>query len=209
MLYSKRQLAVRHAASTEATRFNLNGVRFHADGSTEATNGHILCRITAKAPPLDEYPSPKGSSLDGAILEGEQEPFTFPIDAVNRLVKAIPKKAHFPILEHAALDVGASNANGSARFITTDLESTQAIEGRKIEGDFPDTGKVIPGGKPVTTLALNLTLLCKLEKALREFNGGKDAIANLEIHGPHTPVKLTASNPDVGEFLAVIMPMRV
>ena len=201
MLYSRSHLSVRHAASTDTGRFNLNGVRFNADGSTEATNGQIFCKATPAQAPVDEFPAGWG-----ATLEGEQEPFTFPLDAVNKLVKAIPKKSHIPILQNAAVDVPHTNTSGSARFVTTDLESNKVVEAKTLEGEWPNTAQVIPDGVATVKIGLNLTLLGKIEKALREFNGGGNAVCCVEIFDKNTAIKITAENCDGGEFLAVIMP---
>ena len=164
MLYSRAHFAVRHAASKDESRYNLNGVHFRADGSTEATDGFMLIRVKAEVPPDDEHP--RG-------CEGKPEAFTLPIDAVDRIVKGLPKRNKIPILDYAVLDVPATNANGSARFVSTDLESDAVTEARKVEAEFPDTGHILKPEREAETpaFAINLDLVVRLAKAVREFTG--------------------------------------
>ena len=217
MLYSKAHFAVRHAASTDETRYNLNGLHFRGDGTTEATDGHMLIRIKAATPAYDEHPNG---------TEGVPEPFILPLEAAHRVAKAIPKRSPSPVLTHAALDVPSTNGNGSARFVVTDgyngTGNEQAIEAKKIEGEYPNTDQVIPKDAPFS-FCINLTLLERVIKASKEFGGsgkgkdskGKDSkgnqahFAKFHVTDNSSPVRITISNPDVGELEAVIMPVRV
>ena len=208
MLYSKSQLAVRHAASKDSTRENLCGVRFKKDGTVEATDGHILCRIKAETPPVGEFPT-----VGDAKLEGEVQDFTLELGAVERIVKALPKRPRMPVLAHAAVNVPATNGNGSAEFITTDLETAQTIKGRKLEDNWPNTDMVIPADDGEgASFCVNLSLLVRIEKSVREFMGGSRIGAPVRIklgRDGYAPIKITAKNPDVGELTAVVMPMRM
>lgn len=208
MLYSKNQLAVRHAASKDESRANLCGVRFKKDGTVEATDGHILCRIKAEAPPVEEFPV-----VVGAELDGEVEDFTLELGAVERIVKAIPKRTRMPVLAHAAVNVSATNGNGSAEFITTDLETAQTIKGRKLDDHWPNTDSVIPAEDGEgASFCVNLSLLVRIEKAVREFRGNAQTGAPVRVklgRDAFSPIRITAKNPGVGELTAVVMPMRM
>lgn len=207
MLVSKAQLTVRHAASKDTSRYNLNGIRFEADGRTVATDGHRLYTVTAEVPSDDDYPN----VADVENTSEPLEPFILPSETADRVRKAIPKKQRAPILEYARLDVASTNANGSARFVTTDIENAQVVEGRKIEGEFPDWRKVMPEeGKAQVTVTLNWQYLADIGKALNEFApGSRGKAVKLEITDALSPVKFTATDPDSGaEFTGIIMPMR-
>jgi len=212
MLVSKSHLSVRHGASKDASRYNLNGVRFEADGSTVATNGHLLMRTRIEPQSSEEYPSWDGFS---AQSDATLEPFTLPLDTADSLAKAVKANEKtrsartMPILSNAALDVAATNANGKARFGVTDLESGQVIEGRKVEGDFPNYHQVIPAPEKFTrSVHVNAGYLATILKAASEF--GHHGAIKLELQDdPMSPIRLSVHNPDIGDFEAILMPMRV
>ena len=209
MLVSKTALSVRHAASKDATRYNLNGVRFESDGRVIATDGHRLYTVT----PPEEKPDPREfPAIPGVEDPGGSaplEPFTLPLAAADAVAKAIPKRG-LPILKNALLDVDGTNGSEKARFVTTDLEVTTPIEALKIDGDFPDWRQVMPDGEPTVKLALNWQYLADLGKALNEFcPGSREKLVTIEIIDEMSPVKFTAKNPDTGEeFTGLIMPIR-
>ena len=212
MLFSRRHFAVRHAASQDETRYNINGVRIEADGTTIATNGHWLCKVELEHADPKEWPT----MPDGAVpSDAPLEPFTLPLDTVAKLVKALPKREPrtMPILANAALDVDATNANGAARFYATDLESMDRIEGRKIGNDYPDWRMVMPKEAPEVTFGISLVLLEGLCKAVREFSPDKKSSDTLPLKfelgkDEFCPIKITAEH-DGGTLTAVLMPMRL
>ena len=207
MLYSKSQLAARHAASTDPTRFNLNGVHFKADGSTEASDGHMLIQVS----PLGTDPQAFPASAGINYTEGETlVPFILPSATVNQLAKSIPKAGKgFPILANAALDVASTNANGAARFVVTDLETSGEVKGEKIAGEFPNTSQVIPERGEVT-FAMNLEFLEKVIKAAKEFAPkSKCRVAKFYATDTLSPVRIELDDAEHGEMLAVVMPVRV
>ena len=215
-LYSKAHFAVRHAASKDATRYNLNGIHFKTDGTTEATDGHILCRVKAATPPGDEYPTVPGVYFgEGEALQS----FILPLEAADRAVKSIPKatRTSMPVLSHTALDVKSTNENGNARFVATDIETATVTEGKKIEVEFPKTENVIPkvAEDAVPTFVLNLQLMERIIKAAKEFKGPKarDLAAAFYVSegkdAAISPILIRMKDPNIGELEAVIMPMRL
>ena len=210
MLYNRSHLSVRHACSTDETRYNLCGVHFLADGTTEATNGDWLLRAKPHKQDMEEFPATATAGIPAH--PPELEPFILPRDTVDALVKRLPKKQMaLPILSNALLDVARANGNGDACFITTDLETQEMTKGRKIDGEFPNTDKVIPAAdkKPTATFGVNLKYLAACYKAVVEFGGKQHTNVKIEIFGELEPIRLTYSNPDTGELLAVIMPVRL
>ena len=216
-LYSKAHFAVRHAASKDATRFNLNGIHFKADGTTEATDGHILIRVKAETPSGDEYPSVPG--VEASNGEALKE-FILPTEAAERAVKSIPKgRQTMPVLSNVGLDVKSTNENGAARFITTDLETTAVTEGRKIDGEFPKTDQLIPkvADDAEPTFVIDLNLMERIVKAAKEFGGSGKAnisgkpvtFAKFYVSDPLSAILIQVDNPHVGQLEAVIMPCRI
>jgi len=210
MLYSKAHFAVRHAAAN-AGRPSLHGIHFKADGSTEATDGHILFQVKAETPDDDEYPAV------GGIKSSTEElvPFTMPLDACEAIAKSIPKRntRYMPVLSHAALDVAETNANGKARFVTSDLTTTTPIESEKIDGTYPNTDAVIPKIDGKCAFAIDLNLLVKVAKAAKEYRAGTGGRTNMiaakfYVTDDMSPIRIEID--DAGDtFTAIVMPVRV
>src|SRR5437867_1836182 len=112
------------------------------------------------------------------------------------ILKALPKRSSLPILEHACVDVPASNVNGTFRAVATDLETTTPIEVRKVDGEFPTYSQVIPGGEPVFSIGFDTCLLRRvLDVAVkckgRDYKGA--AGFRFDFYGPDAPVKITST----------------
>jgi len=231
MLVTKAHLAVRHAASKDKTRYNLNGVYFRGvthEGEvaypvTEATNGHMLLRITAAVSPDADFPAVAGLTLSAE----DPTPFILPVDAADDLAARLKKKPRttMPILADAVLDVPYTNANGKALFVLTDLETAQRVEARKIDGWWPNTDSVIPAKRQhvegegeegedarlvddAPSFTVNLELLERVLKAAREADiAGPACAARFWVIDALSPLRIEMSG-DGGELLAVVMPLR-
>jgi hypothetical protein len=85
------------------------------DGTTIATDGHILAKFTPLSNPAGkEYPVIDGVNADDG--ENKLQPFTLSTEAATILLRALSKKTprHLPILGNVALDVEQTNSNGFA-----------------------------------------------------------------------------------------------
>lgn len=229
MLVTKAHLCVRHAASKDETRPNLNGVRFRSVenpdakpgdavyATTEATDGHMLIRVTAASSPDSEYPALPGYESSDAA----PEPFTLPLGAADELKDVLQwagkRRGSMPILTNVLLDVPHANANGSVRFVATDLETQRKVEAKKIEGEYPNTDRVIPekptlpdGEAAPASFTVDLNLLERVLKAAREggFAGRTSVAARFYVTDPLSALRIEISHPNVGELLAVIMPLK-
>src|SRR5262245_12487662 len=124
MLLQRKALEIARAASKDQTRQSICGVRVEPDGTTIATDGHILARFTPTIK-VDgkEYPAIDGITADDG--ENKLVPFTLTTEGVAMLLRALSKKAqrHLPILGNVAVDVEQTNRNGFAVTAVTDLEN--------------------------------------------------------------------------------------
>ncbi len=145
----------------------MSGVHFRADGTTVATNGHMMLSVKAERPTLEDWPCLPG--VDTADLAGDVKPFTLPTETATKVFKAI-RKSKIPVLESIALNVGETNRGPNARFHATDLETVDVIESRKVDGDFPNTdqveARIREGGE--FCFAVDLRLIEQLIKAAKE-----------------------------------------
>ena len=205
MLYNKRHLCVRHAASTDPNRVNLNGVHFEPDGKVIGTDGHILAIVEAA------QIAPRHA--DDTALKA----FTLPLDAAIRLERAIPKGRETrsrPILGNAQLDVEHTNENGVVRFRTTTLGSVQVHDARKVDGEFPRWGQVIPDEsslrEPVGFDADLLARACKIAKEFAKAAGMRKPWVKVRLNSdPRCAAKLTVESPDGDTLTMIVMPSRV
>ena len=208
-LYSRSQLSVRHAASKDETRFNMNGIHFREDGTVEATDGHMAARVKVETPPAEGYPH----VADLTPTDEPLVPFILPIKAAEAVVRAIPRKQANPVLEHAVLDVAETNGNESARFVTSDLDTTTPMLANKIDGKFPDTDQIFPSITGDPSFSLNVGLLERACKIAKEFAKG-DRVTCLRFYPANedasvSPIGIRVVSEAHGELEIVVMPMRL
>lgn len=202
MNINKLNLEVSKCASTEESRYHLNGVHFTSD-YTEATNGHILARVTYPTQfPEDELPEMIKSKDKSEIKE-----FVIPLNGVKEI--KFPKgKVPLPILADTYVDVEHTNQNGVARFSYTDLQTTPTTEVRKIDGDFADTEAVWCKDEPQFEFTLNPNYLKRMCDIAEGF-GGRVPCIKLTFYKKDGPMKIDAYNQDPGQyFKGLVMPMR-
>src|SRR5262249_23950911 len=208
MLLERKALEIVRAASKDQTRQSICGIRIEGDGTTIATDGHILAKLTPTAnPDGKEYPALEGVKADDG--ENKLQPFPLPTEAVAILLKALPKKTprYLPILGNVALDVEQTNGNGCAVAAITDLENPQVFKLRKVTDDFPEYQSVFPKGKPKLVIGFMMTALENLLSTLRAT--GVDGFV-VEIRDETGPALIKARTKDGdGLVTALIMPARV
>ena len=169
-----------------------------------ATDGHRLGVIGHQTNhPGADYPC-KGYCP--AQPDEKLEPVIVPLDAVKEWAKSIPKAKTMAVLEHVAINVHATNANGTIEAFTTDLENVRQHNARKIDGKFPNYQNVIPSGNPVAYTHVNAEYLMQLGKAFKD--AGMPVIS-IQLNGPLSPMKFTGENLDTGQkATAVLMPVK-
>jgi hypothetical protein len=214
MLLNPKVLRLSKAASKEPQRETLACVHIRADGSAEATDGHMLVRWTPtekldpKEYPIIEGVNAGGVDEEGNPLEPELEPFMLPRESAEGILKALPKgRTTFPILRNVLLDTEKTNADGNAVMAVTNLETAQVFKPRKTEGQFPDLDKVIPTGKrPAIRMGFDLHYLGILLDTLKALNV---RYIQVKSYDELEPIKIEAIDSDSeGEVLAVLMPCR-
>ena len=188
-----KQLAVLHAASTDSTRYNLNSVRFEADGSLVATDGHMLAVV-----------KPETEEADGGI-----DPFVISLESAKTLNKGTRGKQNVG----ACVDRDATNGNGSLRVTLSD---GSALELPKVEfgddGFYPDWQQVMPknGRKIEHRVGLSLHVLERMVTIARqatETRKGEQRTLVFEFGSEFEPVKVT--DPKDEALTIVLMPCRL
>lgn len=213
MLINRANLELAALASTDATRFVLNGLHLSQE-CTVATDGHVLGIVELP----HDLPEADFPDVGVAPLTDPLAPFgtcTLTQATASALKAAIPRKHRLPILTNALVDI-AGSSNGSFRAVAaTDLEVTQPIEGDKIAGEYVAWANVLPTGKVVSTFHFNAALLRRiLDVALKcqaKDGRAKSSTLKLEIfddqHGLG-PMKLTGTTEAGQAMTFLLMPVR-
>ena len=208
MLLQRKALEIVRAASKDQTRQSICGIRIEGDGTTIATDGHILAKFTPTVnPDGKEYPAIEGVNADDG--ESKLQPFTLPTEAVAILLKALPKKTprFLPILGNVALDVEQTNGNGCAVAAITDLENPQVFKLRKVSDDFPEYQNVFPKGKPKLVIGFMMPAVENLLSTLGATGVDEFVVELRDERGPAL-IKARTKDGD-GLVTALIMPARV
>lgn len=209
MLIPKTALAITAATSTDEMRYSLNAVQLTRTAPTTcqaaATNGTALITCTWPDANSSDYPL-----INGAPAATEKPDFTTLIhrDDLNAAAKTIPKKPYTPILKNLALNETA--APNSITLTTTDLSRPTVQTVKPVDGTFPDFTKVIPTAEPTFTIFLSAELVSATLATCAKIldNPKKSSMLKFEFTDNRSPVKITGSNSDGLQVLAVIMPMR-
>lgn len=203
---NRHNLALVELASKDACRFALCGVYVEA-GRTIATDGHCLGIVDTPKVEAIEFPDAGDVETPTAALK----PAIIPTDGCKAIAKALPRRSHLPVLLNARVDVNRTNANGSVRVVSTDLETTTPVDVKKIEGEFPDVSQVLPSGEPVLTIGFNALLLARVLKVAGTMARGAANGVKLEFFDKKGtgPVKITCETEEGQAATFLVMPVRL
>lgn len=209
-MLTRANLDIAKLAAKEDSRYMLRGIRVTPE-HTEVTDGHCLMRVATPKMSVKDFPV-----IEGASAGTDQfEPFQIFSEDALAVSKAIPRKATFPVLQHAAVGK-ASDANGHAELQVTDLQCPRVFQARKMEGPWPDTDRVIPEkGKAKLSIGLNADLLVKILQqfiAQHRAEGTSRGKLPFAVQLSFTDAENAVRIDSVGlpqESVAVLMPMRV
>jgi len=207
-LLGKRSLEIIKLASNDETRQALNGLYVDGD-TTVVTDGHKMMRVKSQSLPVSEWPA-------NGVKWTVEEPFIIDKKTVEKALKNIPKKQAIPILHNAAVGlvkVGDGEAK-KAVCQTTDLERTENIETRTVDGKFPDYKRVIPDYENLeqySRVGISAKYLMDVCSILKNYDERMNLITiyfKKEETG-NSSIVLTAEDGEGNEATAVIMPMRL
>lgn len=141
MLIPKSVLSVSDVASRDATRYHLNCLRLRRDAHgaprAEATDGKRA--MSATWTELDNAEFPYVGDRQVATTKPGFE-FLLPLPAIPGVRELVGKKPVKPVLGMVAVDEAA--ANGTARFVGTDLATTRELTAAGVDGQYPNLSVV-------------------------------------------------------------------
>lgn len=170
MLYNDINLSVCKIASKEKFRHELCSVLF--------------CKNKTVAPEnikAEDFPT-----TDGQSVLTDCVPFMVNAKSISEI--KLPKSKTLPILNNLAIK---KMNDKSVEFLTTDLEKAEIKTLQKIEGNFPDAGKLWPFQKPVAEIKVNGAYLKNLVDILMKLGGSMNEIT-LKFYGNEKPLLIEA-----------------
>ena len=194
---NRRSLAPIHCASTDKSREHLTTLHFEPDGTTVATNGHVMAVVTP-GEPLHESQHLNPFELNvgdlAPILKEQRKKNATPAD-VNRL----KTNTH----EHCRIDTGMGSA----------------VEIPKVQCTYPDWKQVLPTDPTYYSVRISLHVLESMIASARQFTGtrkgeggmfgveGRKSIVQFDFHEDTEckPFTVTAKDKDSGDTLKVVM----
>lgn len=208
LLTARALLAALECASSDETRPILNGALLQPDGSLVATDGYRLVHIPPSGGNAAEFPSQPGLTPYEIPAAGVIIPAQAMKAAADALKKV--KSQYLPILGYTAL---MQNANGQPGFVVTNLDTTNHLTFRPLEGPYPNYPQVIPGPSEddrfVTLGSSQLKALVKVAETITARTAKGNPIA-ITIRVPKNPI--TAHTAYIHEHenqaYMLIMPLR-
>jgi hypothetical protein len=195
---------VAKVASKDEQRYRINSIYCHPK-YTVGCDGYALMIVTAPKVDIKEMPTPSEGKLTDKF-----EPFLLDLNDAKKVEKSIPQKVTFSTLKHAAI-IKTKNDDAFAKIFTTDLQSQNITVLKKVEGEYPQFGKVLPKGKPVKTIRVQTKLLRNLLSAIEEAQGpAKMPYVDLQIYDDEEgPIRLSSCNQNTNQKItAVLMTMK-
>ena len=205
-LYSKQQLQVVKACSKDETRAALNGVLVDKN-KLVATDGHRMIVVEDKA--IDNS---KDWPVNGVDWQASNKPFIIPSSAINKAIKNIPKSKDtrgLPILEKVAIGETPEN---TITLQTTDLDTTDNVKTKIVNGKFPDYERVIPNlgevGGYDKKVGLNAHYMVEALQLMINFADEKSKMVTFHMKDENHSIVLTCENEET-KTTCVVMPMRL
>ena len=193
MLYNEHNLAVAKIASKSEIREELAGVYFTKDKTTATDSFRLLEVSTPEFDPKD-YPQVEGASAMRGI-----QPFIVNAKMLREI--KLPKKTSLPILKNVAIKHLHDNR---VEFLTTNLESAEIKNVRRINATFPNYEQIFPTGEPVAEIQVNGEYLAELVAIMAKLD--PTSAVNIKFYADNKPVVFEAGTAQKGRGL--LMPLR-
>jgi DNA polymerase III sliding clamp (beta) subunit (PCNA family) len=206
MLLHKRNLEIIKIAGMDDARYPMNSLYIDTEAKKAVvTDGHRLVTVSIPEGVRDED-FPKVNGLTASPLA---KSCLLPAEAVEKVIKSIPKKPSLHILSYVAIDGVKTDADETlAHLCVTDLEAPQVFTIRKKEGAFPDYAKLLPNDQPSQTICVNARYLMEILQLAQGYDA-RNCMVEIEVRGPEQPIVIKAKDRDSGQaFEALLMPLR-
>ena len=168
------------------------------DDYTEATNGHLLIRVSSVETEKESLPvPPSGNSPNETPIDA-----VIPCSSAKKIHDTIPKLRHNERLE--IVWQGENSSKEHIEFLATDFEDWMPIISRKIDRQYPPTDKVFPEEKPQIETRFNVNYMKKICEQLGKM-GIKEV--DLNFYGNSKVLEMEASTIQEQKVIILLMPM--
>ena len=192
------------------TRSNLRGIKLDADGTTVATDGHLLLTAPPSTAAAGDYPvRPPGVQRDLTDVDGAVTAI-LPREVLDA-ARTVIRRTSLSIYDQIVVTAGE---NGHCRI--TSADGTGVVSDTQIDAsddDYPAWKKVLPTGPVTVRVTLGADLLIRIAKAAKALDGKTPRVTMEFRHDGDDPTYLNAvglrlasdySDPVTG----ALMPMR-
>jgi DNA polymerase III sliding clamp (beta) subunit (PCNA family) len=202
MNLNKNNLLVGAMANKDGSHYNLNSIHL-TKKFTEATDGHMLCRID-----LPEQFEPEDVPI--MVKTDKADFFDDAILSLDGLKNVKFTKSQLPIVDgQVYIDVESSNKNGKVKMATTDLDNVFETNARKIDGNYPDINLVLPKTPAKFRIGVSAKLLREMADLIVKGKKGTDALTVLEFRSEVDPIMFLSKTNEGQKITGLIMPMRL
>lgn len=205
---NKSHLSVVKFASTDETRFTMNGVLIEEVSKKDGTNGVKATATDGRT--LAEYESFNDQAKEMPVIPGmdsAQNTATsaiVPSEAIKQVKKSLPKNQKtLPVLHNALVKMGESVTT----FGSTDLETASVVPAKNIEGHFPRVDQIWPTRTPLFKIAINPEYLKRIADVVKEVTDAWSPSVTLSFYGQMEPMRFDLKDKD-GHLRGLVMPMK-
>ena len=128
-----------------------------------------------------------------------------PLSAIAKASANSSKSKVLPILENIAVQFDGATAT----LTTTDLENTDVVSTRVVEGNFPDYQQIMPKEAPTFRFAVNAKYLKEMAAYFQKHTNDKSSKVILEFSDPTKPLIMRAIVGNNQKAVGIIMPLRI
>jgi DNA polymerase III sliding clamp (beta) subunit (PCNA family) len=209
-LYSKKQLETVKFVSSDDTRQALQSVLIEGN-SVIATDGHRLLKITNNE--INTRASDDKWPVNGVAWDDNEEPFLLQKSAVEKAIKNVPKPKDVgatPI----CLNVAIGKVEEGEKIVcqTTDLDTTDQVTAKRVDGKFPNYKQVMPDKSDYIKVGISAKYLKEVCQVLEKYNDNSMVALHVRPDGGNNqqyPIMVTTEDDNGNEAQAVIMPMKL
>ena len=195
MLYNKHNLSVAKFAAKDGIREELASVYFTSKITAATDSIRLLEMSVSTTGNAEEFPQ-----IDGMSAMRGCSPF---LVNAKQVMELKPKGVkHLPITEFVALK---HLDDKRVEFLTTDVESSQVKQARRIDGKFPDYEQIFPKDEPKVRFKIDGAKLAELLKVMAELP--QSGQVEVLYYGRILPIELRSDNGNQ-KARGLIMPMR-
>lgn len=209
MLIPKSLLNLHRAASEDAARYQIHGVRFTRRGEHEgeavATSGKVLLRARWREDPAEEFPQMPGAPPVNGVTWSQGQGVTIDTLDCKAALRAAPKYSPKPVLENVVLGPEHDGLE-PINLVSTDLDTTSVIRAKPVQGSYPQYESVCDSPELDINLRLNPVVLLDLLETMIAASGRTKAQLRKE---PCPVMRVHIPAPDHKDKVTIGRPVRL